>query len=82
MRNTIFLMFRTKLLWDVLSTSCVWSTFSARDIGADPKSAAGHEQLMQLLCEVNGIDASGSEWLLSACTKEKTFSSGSASGKQ
>lgn len=58
----IVLMFRTNmLLWDVLSTNCVWSTISAGDIGAEPRSAAGQEQLMQLLCEVNGIDASGSE---------------------
>ena len=37
---------------------------SARaDAVADPASAAGQEMLTQLLCEVDGVDAGGSEWL-------------------
>ena len=33
------------------------------DAVADPASAAGQEMLTQLLCEVDGVDAGGSEWL-------------------
>ena len=33
------------------------------DAVADPASAAGQEMLTQLLCEVDGVDAGGSDWL-------------------
>ena len=33
------------------------------DAVADPASATGQEMLTQLLCEVDGVDAGGSEWL-------------------
>lgn len=40
------------------------AAISARaDAVADPASIAGQEMLTRLLCEVDGVDAGGSEWL-------------------
>ena len=40
------------------------AAISARaDAVADPASIAGQERLTRLLCEVDGVDAGGSEWL-------------------
>ena len=43
--------------------AAVAPTAARADAVADPASAAGQEMLTQLLCEVDGVDAGGSEWL-------------------